>query len=140
MQLTAQQRASLAGLIVSLVMAALGVAALLWPTGCSRKEAPKTRIVAPAITTVSFTGSMEPTFVGGDRILISPIAIEAVRERALIVYWEEARELNILHRVVQVRHAANGEIGLVCRGDNNDERDWHIVTRENLIGLATRLP
>lgn len=115
------------------------VALLLAASGCARREPAAQRLVAPVITTVAYTGSMAPAFTGGEMIGIDSIRIEDARENDLIVYWEEARQLNILHRCIQVRHAANGEIGLVCRGDANDERDWHVVTKENLIGRARRI-
>lgn len=118
---------------------ALSLAVLLFAAGCGKSDRSLPyageRIVAPADTTVKNTGSMEPTFTGGERIHIAPINIRDVREGDIVVTYWEGRELNTMHRVIGIRNVG-GTIGLVTKGDANLERDPHITTAAELVGIV----
>jgi len=116
----------------------IGGAMFLSFSGCQTAPATR-RLVAPTFTYVADTGSMRPKIIGGEGVIITRAMISDVSRGDLIVSWWEAKEMNVLHRVVKIRNTALG-IGLVTKGDANPERDVFITTAESFVGLAYIIP
>ena len=129
-------------------LAALALAAgILGFTSCGKKDAPPppdrymgqptTRGHAPGYGIVSFTGSMKPTFQGGEIFGIAKWPFEDVQVGEIIVVWWEGLQINVVHRVIAIRHDRDGKVvGLVTKGDANMSRDHVICTKENFVGLV----
>lgn len=78
---------------------------------------------------------MRPAIMGGEPLLVTACDIADVRRGDLIVSWWAAKEMNVLHRVIDVRRTSTG-IGLVTKGDANPERDSFITTADSFVGCA----
>lgn len=91
-------------------------------------------LVAPtdAISTcVHGDNSMAPTIRCGQLIHVVKVPFTRALYRKIIVWRWYAREINVNHRVVDVRWAANGEMYLITQGDNNPEPDLvHVIASE----------
>tara|TARA_R110000868_G_scaffold40556_1_gene139829 strand:- start:1036 stop:1419 length:384 start_codon:yes stop_codon:yes gene_type:complete len=96
------------------------------------------RIVAPYNTTVGFTGSMKPAYLGGEKIRIVPADFDSLQVGDDIVAYWESRRLNVFHRILSIRDTDFGR-GYVTKGLNNTLRDAHIVTKDNFVGKVIRL-
>lgn len=103
--------------------------------GCGKRDE---RHVAPLVTTIAHTGSMKPTFMGGETVFVKKSSIEDVKVGDIIdAYWAGIGK-NVGHRVIAIR-MVNGQIGLVTKGDANLVRDEVITTKENFNGIIIKL-
>jgi len=104
----------------------------------SLREQPDTkRIVAPSWAQAGFTGSMVPTFQGGERYLIAATPFQDVKEGDVIVIWWEAQAKNVVHRVISIKRDGDGRAtAFVTKGDANAIRDPYLCTPENYVGRA----
>ncbi len=93
-----------------------------------------TRIVAPAYAPVQGT-SMLPMFTAGQVVFVYPCEFDLVLIGQPIVWFEEARQINVLHSVIAIRQTAKGR-GLVTKGIANTERDPHLATKANFVGCV----
>ncbi len=92
------------------------------------------RIVAPAYAPVTGT-SMLPMFRAGQFVSIRPCMFALVLIGQPIVWFEDARKINVLHSVIAIRQTAKGR-GLVTKGLANAERDPYVVTKANFVGCV----
>lgn len=122
--------------------AVLGLSFVCLVAYVTMREQPETkRAVAPTWARVGFTGSMVPTFMGGERYLIEAAPFEAIREGDVIVVWWPAKGLNVVHRAISIKRAANGQaVAIVTKGDANQVRDPYLCTPENYVGRAVWPP
>ncbi len=78
------------------------------------------------------TASMEPTIKAGDSIIFQKTSYEKLKVGDIIVYKSKAGDtkgLYIVHRIVEER-----EDGFILKGDNNQEVDSELVTKDMVIG------
>jgi signal peptidase I len=80
------------------------------------------------------SGSMEPTIMTGEFIIIRYVSYDSVYESVLdgeepIIAFRTDK--NIVHRAIE----ATSE-GLITKGDNNPSADTGFVTEENFIGIV----
>src|SRR5258708_10645 len=74
---------------------------------------------APFVTKVAPTGSMFPFLKGGELLLVERVHIGDLKLDDVIVWRFAAKKLNVLHRVIHIGVAANGERFVVTKGDHN---------------------
>jgi len=96
---------------------------------------------SPFVVVVS--GSMEPGYFRGDLVLLaSPSRPVAVGDIA--VFKLQDRDIPIVHRIHRVHEAADGELFVLTKGDNNrgDDRnlydpgqDW--ISTKHIVGRST---
>lgn len=108
------------------------IAACLILAGCGKVEPTPP---PPDLIKVAFTGSMEPTFHGGEIRPVEHMPIEMVCVGQIIIVWRGAKDYWVLHRVISIRKVA-GEISLVTKGDANLERDQFICTKDIYGGVV----
>jgi signal peptidase I len=135
--LTPQQELALRGFIMSLLVTGLMLWVVCMATSCQSRG--DTRLVAPIITTVSFTGSMNPEFGGGERVLIDICPFNEALLGRVVVSWREAKKLNVMHRVIGLKTQDGRVAGLILKGDNNPERDPYITTLAEFVGCVAKL-
>lgn len=121
---------------ILVLLAAAAIATVTVISSCSKRPTPEKRIVAPAFSTVSFTGSMQPMYKGGETILIMQKNFDKLEVGMVVVVWWEARELNVIHQIISKGRAANGELYYVTKGINNLQRDNHVLTADNFVGYV----
>lgn len=124
-----------------LVAAAAILAAVLLVFSCGKKpqtlESTHTRMTAPGLTKVSFTGSMRPTLKGGEILSVKATPFEDVKLGDVIITWWEGRKINVIHRVIAFVYDHEGKVaGFVTKGDGNAERDVVITTRTEYVGVV----
>lgn len=106
-----------------------------------REEPGNQRAVAPTWARAGFTGSMIPTFQGGERYLIEAAPFDDIREGDVIVIWWKGKGLNVVHRVISIKRDANGRNqAFITKGDANLVRDPYLCTPENYVGRAVLPP
>jgi len=122
--------------------AILGLSLLCVVAYVTLREQPQTkRIIAPTWARVGFTGSMVPTFLGGERYLIESAPFQDVREGDVIVIWWEVKALNVVHRVISIKRDGQGRAtAFVTKGDANQVRDPYLCTPDNYVGRAVWPP
>jgi signal peptidase I len=81
------------------------------------------------------TGSMEPLYTTGDTFTIVERDFEHINYWDIAVAYWEGRQINVPHRVIGHRVAANGETYYIIKGDANSTRDSNLTRRE-YIGVA----
>lgn len=118
--------------------AVLGLSFVCLVAYVTMREQPETkRAVAPTWARVGFTGSMIPTFQGGERYLIEAAPFQDITEGDVIVIWWEAKARNVVHRVISIKRDGQGRnLAFVTRGDANQVRDPYLCTPENYVGRA----
>lgn len=113
-----------------MIRAALLLALL---SGCATAPADK-RIVAPVFLTVGFTGSMEPTLRGGEKLFVWKCPFDKVQPgKTLVITWWEGSAQNVVHLAFKWR--VEGEV-LITKGLANMAPDVHLTTKENFCGCA----
>jgi signal peptidase I len=122
--------------------AVLGLSLVCIVAYVTLREQPDTkRIVAPTWARAGFTGSMVPTFRGGERYLIEPAPFQAIRKGDIIVVWWEARSLNVVHRAIDIKRDDKGQtVAIATKGDANQVRDPYLCTESNYVGRAVWPP
>ena len=105
---------------------------LLLQTPVMGQERPK----APCLMRVAYTGSMIPTLVGGEVVRVLACAIENVPVGSVVVSERIGAGIYPCHRVIYKGRAANGGTYLITKGDNNRERDFIPVSKEDFIGVV----
>jgi len=118
--------------------AILGLSFLCVMACVKLKEQPETkRIVAPTWARAGFTGSMIPTFQGGERYWLEAAPFQAIQEGDIIVVWWPAKGLNVVHRAIAIRRDAKGHTeAIITKGDANMQRDPYLCTPDNYVGRA----
>lgn len=80
------------------------------------------------------TDSMEDTIMAGDMIFIKSVPFQEIEEDDIIVFWSNAANRYIVHRVV-----AKEDGKLYTKGDNpRATLDPEPVTEENFFGIVKR--
>lgn len=115
--------ADAAGLIACLALA-------LFLAGCDESLPPR----PPLAASIPYTGhSMEPDYSGDGTVLVMLFApYDELKARDVVVYYDERRELYVMHRLV-----ARQFDWWIVQGDNaqtNPKPDRAFVTRYNYIG------
>ncbi len=85
--------------------------------------------------TVTLTGSMLPTIRINALSIVKCCDISDVRTGDIIVFYNAQRDMNIIHRAVEITGEGD-DIRIVTKGDNNAAADGDPVTRSNFIGIA----
>lgn len=85
------------------------------------------------ITTVTNTGSMKPTLTYGMAVYLEPVKDVSILKAGDIIYYKY-RELNILHRIVEI---GSDECGWFCqtKGDNSSIVDNNKVRESDVLYL-----
>lgn len=91
---------------------------------------------APFLTVIGKTGSMRPTFQGGELRTVEPAKIGDLKVGDIIVWRWVAKQLNVIHRVWKVGRAGNGRTYVITKGDNNWYPDPVSVTAGELRGIV----
>lgn len=111
------------------------LAALVLATACT-ETAPDCKYPVPFQCRVGPTGSMLPTYRGGELVWAVPTDIRKLKERDIIVWRWEAKCLNVFHRVWKLGVAGNGEPYVITKGDANAWPDEVAVTARELRGIV----
>lgn len=80
---------------------------------------------------VIVSGSMEPTIMTGDAILVKEVPQEEIKVNDIISFLQE--ETNVTHRVIEITEE-NGIQKYKTKGDNNNTEDREKVTYEQIEG------
>lgn len=80
---------------------------------------------------VIVSGSMEPTIMTGDAILVKEVPQEEIKVNDIISFSQE--ETNVTHRVIEITEE-NGIQKYKTKGDNNNTEDREKVTYEQIEG------
>lgn len=95
--------------------------------------------VFPIYPSVILTGSMEPTIMPGDIILVEKIGIDSVNVGDVIMF-NNGEGMFITHRVIE-KSDNTGEILCATKGDNNSNADAGAVNSSQLKGrVITIIP
>ena len=99
-----------------------------------------TKSESPVVVVLS--GSMEPAFQRGD-ILFLNNQDDPIRVGEIVVFKIREREIPIVHRVMKVHEDADGNVGVLTKGDNNKVDDLSLYSpgqqwlrREDILGRA----
>lgn len=83
---------------------------------------------------IVLSGSMEPTILTGDLILVKEADAEDIAQNDIIAFRNDANtETVVTHRVTEVL-TENGEVSFLTKGDANTGADASQVKAENLEG------
>lgn len=93
----------------------------------------------PLNTVLNDTGSMKPEYQDYEPITILPARIEDIRVGDDISY-RAPDGWNNMHRVIRIRHAANGGIGLIVQALASKIPDRTIITRAEFVGRVVKTP
>ena len=89
--------------------------------------------VFPFQPSVIPTGSMMPVINPGDVVIVAKTAGSQVKLGDIIEYRNPKENINIVHRVVEVRGEGDQKI-FIAKGDNNNAPDVDPVPQQNVIG------
>lgn len=78
------------------------------------------------------TGSMIPTINIGDIAIIQKCKPHEIEIGDIIEYSTD--NLNVTHRVVDIKDLGSGRVGFVTKGDNNEQKDREIIQQSQLVG------
>lgn len=99
-----------------------------------------TKSESPVVVVLS--GSMEPAFQRGD-ILFLTNGDSPLRVGEIVVYKVKNREIPIVHRILEVHEAEDGEVEVLTKGDNNAWDDLSLyapgqrwLKRSDIVGRA----
>jgi signal peptidase I len=79
------------------------------------------------------TGSMIPTVQPGDVVIVAKAPASSVKKGDIIEYRNAKQNINIVHRVIEVR-GDGSEKTFITKGDNNTTPDFDPVPGQNVIG------
>ena len=85
--------------------------------------------------TVTLTGSMLPTIQINALSIVKCCDISEARTGDIIVYYSAERDMNIIHRAVEITGEGDS-ISIITKGDNNAAADSVPVTKSSFIGIA----
>ncbi len=85
--------------------------------------------------TVTLSGSMLPTIRINALSIVKCCDISQARVGDIVVYYSAERNMNIIHRVVEI-NGQGDDISIITKGDNNAAADSVPVTRSNFIGIS----
>lgn len=92
--------------------------------------------VFPIYPSVILTGSMEPLIYPGDIVLIEKFSSEEdiynLKENDIINFKRE--EINITHRIIEIKSDEAGNLSFITKGDNNKSEDPWLVLPNDLNG------
>jgi signal peptidase I len=80
---------------------------------------------------VAPTDSMQPTFMGGERLRIERTPFDQLRAGDIVVYYRDG--MLIVHRLVAMRSDGSWTV----KGDHNDGPDVKSVMRDNYYGRVS---
>lgn len=80
---------------------------------------------------IVLSGSMEPTIMVDDVVIIKPVDICEVKADDIITYTEN--DSYVTHRVVEITEK-DGRKALRMKGDNNNVEDRELVTDDMVVG------
>jgi signal peptidase I len=89
--------------------------------------------VFPFQPSVIPTGSMMPVINPGDVVIVAKTSGSQVKLGDIIEYRNPRENVNIVHRVIEVRGEGEQKI-FVAKGDNNNAPDIDPVPQQNVIG------
>ncbi len=92
------------------------------------------RIMAPALAPVTGV-SMLPMFKAGQFVFIYPCDFKALRSGQPLVWFEQARKINILHIAKKIVVTPKGR-AIVTQGLANAEPDLHLADPLNFVGCV----
>ncbi|KAK2195875.1 bifunctional Peptidase S26B/LexA-Signal peptidase-like superfamily/Peptidase S26/Peptidase S24-S26A-S26B-S26C/Signal peptidase Sec11/Peptidase S26A [Babesia duncani] len=76
---------------------------------------------------VVLSGSMEPGFYRGDILFLAKT--ETVSAGSIIVFKLEGRDIPIVHRIISLHEAEDGQLNILTKGDNNMVNDRSLYPR-----------
>lgn len=88
---------------------------------------------------VVLSGSMEPAFYRGDLLFLS-MPSGPLKVGDIPVYKVPGADIPIVHRIIEVHNADNGEQLILTKGDNNESDDIALyngarwMRRSNMVG------
>eukprot|EP00767_Chilomastix_cuspidata_P000645 gnl/Chilomastix_cuspidata/1172.p3 GENE.gnl/Chilomastix_cuspidata/1172~~gnl/Chilomastix_cuspidata/1172.p3 ORF type:complete len:182 (+),score=94.40 gnl/Chilomastix_cuspidata/1172:1019-1564(+) len=85
---------------------------------------------------VVLTGSMEPSYIRGDLLLVHDDARRARRIGDVLVYRLKGKLIPIVHRLLRVLQTRDGETRLLTKGDNNAHFDNYLYTDTTTLAPA----
>lgn len=85
--------------------------------------------------TVTLSGSMLPTIQIDALSIVKCCDISQARVGDIVVYYSAERNMNIIHRAVEITGEGD-DISIITKGDNNAVADSVPVTRSNFIGIS----
>lgn len=137
---TALKALGVAAIVVLLLViasaAALGISA--------RRSGDAIPTIAGYKVLAVISGSMEPSILTGDMIVVKPLTnvAEEVQDGDVITFRaKEKPDMLITHRVVGTVKVGGRPIAFGTKGDNNEVLDREVVTPEQIIGrYAWRIP
>jgi len=89
---------------------------------------------------VVLSGSMEPAFFRGDLLFLWLDPNDPIEVGDVTVFKLQAREIPIVHRVIEVHDRGNGTTHYLTKGDNNpvDDRSIYHQNQPGLVWLERR--
>ncbi|MDR1833415.1 MAG: signal peptidase I [Propionibacteriaceae bacterium] len=118
-----------AGWMLALSLAALAIAAAAVPA----------LLGGQALTVLS--GSMEPTFSPGDRIVTEAVTPEQVQVGDVITYLPNPDDPELItHRVIGTRIGADGELSFITQGDANNTQDPVVTAKQVRFRYLYHIP
>jgi signal peptidase I len=125
--------------IILLIIIILVIAFLLYFTFQSKKHPEKVPTIFGISPLTVLTNSMHPFIKAGDLVFIKKVSPSDVKVNDVITFKETETKF-ITHRVIAIKQA-QGTVGFVTKGDNNNVKDSNLVTSNHLIGsLAFKIP
>lgn len=131
--------AGLAGVALCIVFVPLILAnmVLIVSSYVHPDELPGVLGIKPAVV---LSGSMEPTIVAGDLILVNSCDPASLQEGDVVCYLSSGKA--ITHRIVSVTAGDDGQVRYVTQGDANNAEDRLAVSADQVQGVwsGARLP
>ena len=85
--------------------------------------------------------SMKPTLEQGDLLFVKAVDIGELHVGDIVVFHRPDTGELVVHRVYKIVRGPGGEILLKTKGDNNEEPDRWLVSKDELVGkVVYRLP
>ena len=120
------QKVSFSNILLTLVWLVLGVGLVL----LAFRLVLKSGFQPPLASYVVQSGSMEPSIMTGDIILIRP---EILYEQNDVVTFRDQKKRDVTHRITEVKKQGNSTVFLT-KGDANRSVDIEFVPLENVVG------
>lgn len=81
------------------------------------------------------TGSMRPTIVPGQVVVVSPEAATAIRPGQIVTFRRPSGSGTLTHRVARAQPQANGEIQVTTKGDANVGTETWRIPANGTVGV-----
>jgi signal peptidase len=94
-------------------------------------------------TSTMLTGSMEPYIAPGDVVVTKPVPSQDLQVGDVISYQIPVEDHRVeTHRVVSVKHQADGSVAIETKGDANENKDpWvAVVNTDTVYEVQTVVP